>query len=77
MLPMRTTKNFPYDLIITLIEGDRLHDPFMKPYGTIIDGGVELDAEGIPVAYHIANHHPDSELLGQPPYKVREDSCIR
>ena len=69
MLPMRTTKNFPYDLRIALIEGDRLHDPFMKPYGTIIDGGVELDAEGRPVAYHIANHHPDSELSGQPPLK--------
>ena len=46
-----------------------MHDPFMKPYGTIIDGGVELDAEGMPVAYHIANHHPDSELSGQPPLK--------
>ena len=66
MLPMRITKNFPYDLRIALIEGDRLHDPLIKPYKTIIDGGVELDIDGKPVAYHIANRHPLSELSNQP-----------
>ena len=34
MLPMRITKNFPYDLRIALIEGDRLHDPLIKPYNS-------------------------------------------
>ena len=66
ILPMRITKNFPYDLRIALIEGDRLHDPLIKPYKTIIDGGVELDIDGKPVAYHIANRHPLSELSNQP-----------
>ncbi len=66
MLPMRKTKNFPYDLKISLIEGDRLHDPFVKPYGVLIDSGVEFDLDGKPVAYHIANRHPYSEIAGQP-----------
>lgn len=66
MLPMRNTKNFPYDLRVSLIEGDRLHDPLMKPYGRLIDGGVEFDLDGKPIAYHIANRHPDSEISGQP-----------
>ena len=66
MLPMRHIKDFPYDLRVSLIEGDRLHDPFMRPYGKLIDGGVEFDMDGKPVAYHIANRHPDSEIAGQP-----------
>lgn len=66
LLPMRRTRNFPYDLRISLIEGDRLHDPFMTPHNTVIDGGVELNDDGVPVAYHIANRHPLSELSGQP-----------
>ena len=66
MLPMRRTKNFPYDLRVSLIEGDRLHDPFLRPFGRLIDGGVEFDLDGRPIAYHIANRHPDSEIAGQP-----------
>ena len=66
MLPMRRIKNFPYDLRISMIEGDRLHDPVIKPYGTLIDGGVEFDSDGKPLAYHIANRHPESEITGQP-----------
>mgnify|MGYP002625172701 CR=1 FL=1 len=69
MLPMRTTKNFPYDLRIALIEGDRLQNPTLKPYDAMIDGGVEFDVDGKPVAYHIANKHPLSEISGEPPLK--------
>ena len=67
MLPMRTTKNFPYDLRIALIEGDRLQDPPLRTFDSLIDGGVEFDRDGKSIAYHIANHHPLSELSGQPP----------
>ena len=69
MLPMRHTKNFPYDLRISLIEGDRLQDLTLRPYGAMIDGSVEFDKDGKPVAYHIANKHPLSELSGEPPLK--------
>ena len=65
LLPMKRLRNFPYDLRISLIEGDRLHDPLYRPAGAIIDGGVELDSEGSPTAYYIANRHPLSELSWQ------------
>ncbi|MBQ6773819.1 MAG: phage portal protein [Synergistaceae bacterium] len=65
LLPMKKVRNSPYDLKISLIEGDRLHDPFFRPAGAVIDGGVELDSEGSPVAYYIANRHPESELTYQ------------
>ena len=66
LMPMRHTKNFPYELRVSLIEGDRLQNPPIRNYNTMIDGGVELDIDGQPVAYHIANRHPDSEITGQP-----------
>ena len=66
MLPMRKTRNFPYDLRISLIEGDRLENPPLKAYNQMIDGGVEFDIDGKPIAYHIANRHPLSEIAGQP-----------
>lgn len=66
MLPMRKTQNFPYDLRIALIEGDRLETPPLRAYNSMIDGGVEFDIDGKPIAYHIANRHPLSEITGQP-----------
>lgn len=65
-MPMRRVRGFPYDLRVALIEGDRLGVPSPRPHGAIIDGGVELDEEGAPVAYHIANRHPLAEQTGQP-----------
>lgn len=67
MLPMRKTCNFPYDLRIALIEGDRLQNPPVRSYTAMIDGGVEFDIDGKPIAYHITNRHPYSEITGQPP----------
>lgn len=69
MLPMRRIKNFPYDLRVSLIEGDRLQNPPFRNYNEMIDGGVEFDIDGKPVAYHIANRHPYSEIIGQPTLK--------
>ena len=65
MLPIRRFRNNIYDLKIALIEGDRLRTPDVKPYGKLIDGGVELDDNGAVQAYYIANRHPDAELTGQ------------
>ncbi|MBQ6983031.1 MAG: phage portal protein [Synergistaceae bacterium] len=66
MLPMRRTRNFPYDLRIALVEGDRLQNPPIRSYTAMIDGGVEFDIDGKPIAYHITNRHPYSEITGQP-----------
>ena len=66
MLPINPLKGVLYDLRVALIEGDRLCVPSPKPQGVVIDGGVELDGFGTPVAYHIANRHPLAEQSGQP-----------
>lgn len=66
MLPMQKIRGFPYDLRVSLIEGDRLCVPSPRPPGAIIDEGVELNEEGVPVAYHIANRHPLAEQMHQP-----------
>lgn len=66
MMPVKPLPGILYDLRVALIEGDRLCVPAPKPQGKIIDGGVELDEHGAPVAYHIANRHPLAEQAGQP-----------
>ena len=66
LLPMRLDKNFPYGLRISLIEGDRLQNPPVRDFNKMIDGGVEFDNDGKPIAYYIANRHPYSEITGQP-----------
>lgn len=55
-----------YGLQVMLIESDRLMTPPIKPPGKMIDEGVELDTYGRPIAYWIANRHPDSEMTNQP-----------
>ena len=66
LLPVKPTPGVLYDLRVALVEGDRLCVPSPKPQGKIIDGGVELDENGAPAAYWIANRHPLAEQSGQP-----------
>ena len=66
VMPARKKKNFPYSTSIMLIEADRLRNPPSKPAGVMIDEGVELNREGVPCAYWIANRNPKSELHNQP-----------
>lgn len=66
MLPEKKTRNFPYRTKIMLIEAERLKTPLNRPAGKMIDEGVELDYQGVPCAYWIANRNPYSELLHQP-----------
>ncbi|RJX35658.1 MAG: phage portal protein [Desulfarculus sp.] len=49
-----------------LVEADRLCNPNGMPDSETLRGGVEIDAEGAPVAYQIRNAHPgdDAYLLG-------------
>ena len=53
-------------LQIGLIEGERVQTPTIKPSGVMIDEGVELDKNGYPIAYYIANRNPESEITNQP-----------
>lgn len=59
ILPIKKRTNQPYDLRVQLIEADRLSSP--DSFDTLdnrIVGGVEVDASGEVVAYHISDHHP-------------------
>ncbi|MCL2087646.1 MAG: phage portal protein [Oscillospiraceae bacterium] len=62
LLPTTKRVNSPYDLRICLIESDRLCTPDDTDNKNII-GGVETNAHGEVVAYHILNHHPLSAEL--------------
>ncbi|MDR3265029.1 MAG: phage portal protein [Synergistaceae bacterium] len=66
LMPVNPLPDVLYDLRVGLVEGDRLNVPSPRPQGKIIDGGVELDGNGAPVAYWIANRHPLAEQSGQP-----------
>lgn len=66
VLPDKQSENFAYKLRVALISPDRLDTPLRRPANVMIDEGVELNSEGLPVAYYIANRVPDSEILNQP-----------
>ena len=48
----------PYRLAVQLIEADRVCNPGWQADGEKLIQGVELDAHGAPVRYHIASRHP-------------------
>lgn len=56
--------NNPYALALQIVEADRLVNQHFAAEGTmllnghIVAGGVEQDAAGAPIAYHILNQHP-------------------
>ena len=53
-----------YGLKLQFVEGDRVSNPDGKANTTTLVDGVELDADGRPVAYHISSRHPD-DMLGK------------
>lgn len=62
-LPIKKRIGSPYDLRVSLIEADRVCDPqfgILPPESVNIIDGVEFDEHGAPIAYYIANRHPNS-----------------
>ena len=53
----------PFGTTLQIIEADRIADP--EPGHDEIIAGVEVDEDGAPVAYHVANHHPDDYNKGE------------
>lgn len=47
-----------YDLRIKILEADMVSNPLGKIDDETIAGGVEVDTDGAPVAYHISKRHP-------------------
>jgi len=59
LLPVKPRVNQPYDLRVQLVEADRVSSPHnFDTFDNRIVGGVEVDADGEVVAYHISKHHP-------------------
>lgn len=58
-----------------LINPDNLQDESVLPNGNQVIGGVEIDSDGVVVAYHIRVHHPDSLTPARPETErvLRED----
>lgn len=70
----RTQVFSPYQLCLQVIEADRLSNPRGVMDGQILDtgnkvyGGVEVDANGAPIAYNILQRHPGALDLTTDPW---------
>lgn len=58
LLPAVDRPGQPYGLAVQLIEADRVCNPDFKANTDTLVDGVEMDAAGAPVAYHICRSHP-------------------
>lgn len=69
LMPMLPRKHSVYDLRINLIEADRCDTPEAKALlnPERIQSGVEVDADGMVVAYHFSNRHPGSDRVAVSP----------
>jgi lambda family phage portal protein len=47
-----------YATCLRLVDPDRLSNPMGQPDTLKLRGGIEYDADGVPLAYHIRNGHP-------------------
>lgn len=57
-LPRDTRPNNPYTIQINLIEADRVCNPHMKADTENLVAGVQKNAKGAPIIYHVAKFHP-------------------
>jgi lambda family phage portal protein len=53
-----------YGLKLQLVEADRLSNPNHGQNTPTMVDGVEMDTDGVPIAYHIATRHPDDSGTG-------------
>lgn len=58
LLPMVKRQGAVYDLRVQILEADRVCNPSFGIDQVAILGGVERDAYGAPLAYHVTNRHP-------------------
>lgn len=69
LLPMLPRNHSVYDLRVNLIEADRCDTPTIvaleKP--ELVQSGVEVDGDGMVVAYHFSNQHPGSNQVAVTP----------
>lgn len=58
LLPAFKRPGSIYDTRVQIVEADRIQNPFGKWDTDRIAGGVELDSNGAPLAYHVLTRHP-------------------
>jgi lambda family phage portal protein len=63
LLPFVPRIGFPYQLAVQLIEADRVSNKDSQRDTPQLAGGVEMDARGAPVRYHVMNQHPGDLLV--------------
>lgn len=54
-----------YGTKVQLIEADRVANPNWSADRADLAGGVQIDADGVPVAYHMTNRHPGELTSGR------------
>jgi lambda family phage portal protein len=54
-----------YGTKIQVLEADRVSNPSRAADTETIAGGVELDSDGVPIAYHVSDKHPGNLRAGQ------------
>ncbi|MPZ04458.1 phage portal protein, partial [Micrococcus luteus] len=64
LLPLLQRKHATYDLRVRLLEADRCSNPLIKEadLNNKVSSGVEVDNDGMVVAYWFSNKHPGSAL---------------
>jgi lambda family phage portal protein len=63
LLPLLPRKHAVYDLRVRLLEADRCNSPVGEGLNDKISSGVEVDKDGMVVAYHFSDKHPGSARL--------------
>lgn len=71
--PIKKRINSTYDLKIKLIEADRVSDPLTKDPTKNILGGIEIDSDGMPIAYYLWNKLPFAPQFS----KIEMPKCVR
>jgi lambda family phage portal protein len=51
-----------YGTKLQLVEADRLSNPSRRADTVTLTGGVQVDVNGVPVAYHVSDRHPGDRL---------------
>jgi lambda family phage portal protein len=62
LMPYLLRPSGPYGLKLQLIEADRLVNRDNKSDTPELAGGVQMDADGAPVAYHVLKQHPEGGI---------------
>ena len=62
LMPYLLRATNPYGLKLQLIEADRLVNRDNKRDTPELAGGVQMDSDGAPVAYHVLKQHPGGQL---------------